>query len=266
MYSAVVETKEQFNVVLNNDTINKIIISHDSFDEKDLEFYINKIKKNNKLAYIKLERISRYEKIKNLRKDTDTLLNLAGLDGIVICNLDSLYYAKKRIDHFKLNLNIDIDYSLNVYNSYSKKVINDIIGENVKFVTPMELNKPNIKEVIYDILVIYTYIPNMVSANCIYKNTNKCTKGKNIITNTNFFKDRMDKRIIFKTYCKYCYNRIFNFAPLILYDLKNNIKDININEYRYDFHFETAEEVKNVLNNTYNIKEFTRGYLNKPLK
>ena len=263
--SVVIETKQQLNEVLKNNSIDKIIISRDSFNESDLPIIINKIKSYNKLAYIKFERISRYEKYISLRKETDELLKIVGLDGVLICNIDSLYYIMGRIEHFSLNLDIQLDYSLNIYNKYSKDEVTKIFNKKLGFVAGLELNKYDIKETGFDVLLIYSYVPNMVSGNCIYLNTNQCTKDKNIINNTNHFRDRYNKKIYFKTYCKYCYNKIFNYVPLVLYDKINDLYDLKINEFRYDFYFENAKEVNDILNNNINI-EFTRGYINKSLK
>ena len=264
--STIVESKKQLNIVLNDDSIDKIIISRDSFDEQEIPILIEEIKKYKKIAFIKFERISRYEKFKNLRKETDALLKIEKLDGILICNIDSLYYITERIKHFNLDLEIQIDYSLNIYNKYSKNLIINSIDSKIKFVAGLELNNYDIKEIGFDTLVIYTYIPNMISSNCIYLNTNKCTKGKSIINNINYFKDRLNKKIYFKTYCKYCYNKIFNYVPLVLFDKMPDISNLGIKEVRYDFYFENENEVKNILNHSINTNEFTRGYLNKSLK
>ena len=264
--SVVVENRKQLDLVLKNSTIDKIIISRDSFSELEIPVLINKIKSKNKIAFIKFERISRYEKYKNLRKETDELLKIDGLDGILICNIDSLFYANERIKHFSLDLDIEADYSLNIYNKFSKDLISNSINNKIKFVAGLELNKFDIKEIGFDTLVVYTYVSNMTSSNCIYLNTNKCTKGKSIINNINYFKDRLNKKIYFKTYCKYCYNKIFNYVPLILFDKMPDISNLGIKEVRYDFYFENENEVKNILNHSINTNEFTRGYLNKSLK
>lgn len=263
--SVVVETNQQFNEVLKNNSIDKIIISRDSFNELDIPILIKKIKSHNKLAYIRFERISRYEKFKNLRKETDYLLKLSELDGVLICNIDSLYYILGRIELYNLDLDIQADYSLNIYNKFCKDEIIGSFNKKIGFVAGIELNKYDIKEIGFDVIIIYTYVPNMISSNCIYLNTNKCTKGKNVLNNTNYFKDRYNKKVNFKTYCKYCYNKIFNFVPLVLYDKLNDLKDLNIKEIRYDFYFENGKEVNDVLNNNINT-EFTRGYINKSLK
>ena len=264
--SVIVETKQQFNLVLNENSIDKIIISRDSFSESDIPILIKKIKSKNKLSSIKFERISRYEKFKNLRKETDILINSEGLDEILICNIDSLSYIEGRLKHYGLDLNVQVDYSLNVYNKFTKDVILKSFDNKIGFVAGLELNKYDIKEIGFDTLVIYTYVPNMITSNCIYMNTNKCTRGSNIINNTNYFKDRYNKKIMFKTYCKYCYNKIFNYVPLVLFDKDLEISNIGVKELRYDFYFENENDVKNKLNNRINDNEFTRGYLNKSLK
>ena len=64
--SVVVENKKQLNIVLKDNSIDKIIISRDSFNEDEIPLLIKEIKSKNKIPFIRMERISRYEKFKNL--------------------------------------------------------------------------------------------------------------------------------------------------------------------------------------------------------
>ena len=51
---------------------------------------------------------------------------------------------------------------------------------------------------------------------------------------------------------KYCYNIIYQKTPLYLKEYEDKLKDKGISKFRYDFTFESIEEVKTVLSGKYN--------------
>ena len=103
MFKVKVENLKQLEIVLSSKNVSEIIVSRDSFAEDDLTKLVNKIKKTNKLAWILMERISRYEenmKPFDLRTSTDKIFEIKNLDGIIIQNLDSFAYMLRKINKF----------------------------------------------------------------------------------------------------------------------------------------------------------------------
>ena len=115
MYKVKVENLMQLDIAISSNVVSEIILARDSFNEKDLPLYVDKIKANGKKAWIMLERISRFEedmkstckinnaannKTKNqkhlkemdFRISTDKLYDISNLDGIIVQNLDSFAY------------------------------------------------------------------------------------------------------------------------------------------------------------------------------
>ena len=56
-----IENIKQLEVVLLSKDVNEIILSRDSFAESELPKLVDRIKKSGRLAWILMERISRYE-------------------------------------------------------------------------------------------------------------------------------------------------------------------------------------------------------------
>lgn len=272
-----VENDNQLKVVLSSKIVDDVILSRDSFPEKDLAKLVKKIKSVNKKASILLERISRYEEIKDLRTSTDKLLDIAELDSIVVQNIDSYAYILRKIIFAKNeNLEIELNYTMNCYNKETKDLYKRLYEEKnhqgmLSFVAPVELNTHELYEVGYDTLLIYGYLDTMVTANCLRKDTLSNDKNVKLCgsrfdfdraeVNSSYIKDRKNKELHYKTYCKYCYNKIFNTDVLYLLDM-----DFDFENIRLDFTIEDDREVEKILNAlegraSYVPKNFTRGHI-----
>ena len=284
LIKAVVENKNQIDVLKNIDKVSKIILSIDCFSNKQIEKYVKELKNKKKKVGVRLERISRYEEIKNLRKATDEILNIEGIDEILVENLDQYAYLLRRIKYLR-NIRIELDYTMNIYNKSAKEVYDELLYDAIKnntnesfdkknyYVAPIELNKYELKELSFDTIIVYGFIPTMVSSNCLRKNTyeESCKNQfneNNVEIYTSHIVDRQGKNIYYRTYCKYCYNKIFNVCPIYLLDL-NEIDDIKKNDninIRYDFTIETEKEIEDIIVKNIRPKNFTRGHFINTIK
>ena len=283
-----VENKIQLKIALNADNVNSIILARASFSETELPKLVSTIKSNKKEAWILLERISRYEETMNfkdcnglkkfdLRTSTDKIFDIENLDGIIIQNIDSFSYMLRRINKTKnKNLKVELSYTMHCYNAETKKIYEKLYNEKrdnykvvpLRFTAPVELNIYELSIVGYDTILVYSYIDTMVTANCLRKNidnlsgTLPCSKSQfnlnNIIDYSSYIFDRKNKKLHYKTYCKFCYNKIFNVCPLYLID-KFPLSNKNYN-YRIDFSFESEKEVRDILENKMPTS-FTRGHI-----
>ena len=283
-FAVKIENKIQLETVLKLNTVSDVIISRDSFGELELESLVTKIKGNGKKAYILMERISRFEDTslsKVMRDTTNRILEIKNLDGIIIQNLDSFQYILRKINVVaNKNLEVNMNYTMNCYNSITKEVLTSFYNEkreNAKevpltFTAPVELNIYENNDVGFDSIILYSYIDTMVTANCLKKDTienslksnNLCKSRFNqdrINTYTSYIYDRKGKKVNYKTYCKYCYNKIYNTVPLYLLDKIEEIESLSKRKlkYRIDFSFENEKEVKDIIL-LKNPLEFTRGH------
>ena len=285
MYKVKVENQKQLDIVLSSKNVSEIILSRDSFAESDLQKLVNKIKKANKLAWVMLERISRYEENMktvgvahrepaDLRTSTDEIFKIKNLDGIIIQNLDSFAYMLRRINKAaNEHLMIELNYTMNCYNKETKKVYIDLYNEKrnnandvpLLFTAPVELNTYEIDDVGFVTMIAYSFIYTMVTANCLRKNTEgtMCKNRfdfENVKDFSSFIIDRKGKKLHYKTYCKYCYNKIFNTEPLFLLDNVGTTKALRI-----DFSFENEKQVKDILAMK-SPESFTRGHYKSSIK
>ena len=315
MYKVKVENLKQLNICISSKNVSEIILSRDSFAEPDLPKLINKVKKSGKLAWIMLERISRYEEIKDLRISTDKIFEISNLDGIIIQNLDSFAYMLRKINKAANDkLMVELNYTMNCYNSETKKVHKKLYNEKrdnanlvpLLFTSPVELNAYELAEVGYDTMIVYSYIDTMITANCLRKTTEEIAakhlvaKDKSVVAKdksvgakhceplckhrfdynnvhdfSSYIIDRKGKQLHYKTYCKYCYNKIFNTEPLFLLNKLDEISKSKIIgakhksvgakhceplcRYRIDLSFENEKEVTNILKGKC-PDSFTRGH------
>ena len=204
----------------------------------------------------------------DLRTSTDEIYKIKNLDGIIIQNLDSFAYMLRKINKAtNEKLMVELNYTMNCYNSETKSLYKKMYNEKrnnasdvpLRFTAPLELNTYELSDVGYDTMILYSYIDTMVTANCLRKNilaVNSKSVGAKHVTHKvygddveaklcepvckyrfNFNKvqdfysyiiDRKGKKLYYKTYCKYCYNKIFNTEPLFLLDKIEEIKQLKI--------------------------------------
>lgn len=160
------------------------------------------------------------------------------------------------------------DYTCYGYNTEAVSMLLDLGAEGLTY--PIELTgrecmglrkalKENesddrLRTVPYEALV-YGHLPMMVSANCIQRTSDRCDHRNRILR----LRDRMQKDMPVRCYCKYCYNQIFNAEPLVLYDLEGDIRALEPESVRYDFTIEPEAEVLRILSGAI-PKAMTRGH------
>ena len=110
---------------------------------------------------------------------------------------------------------------------------------------PVELNRHELSERVNagSELILYGYLPLMVSAQCVHANTEKCDHTRCV----RYLKDRYHKRFAVKNNCNDCYMVLYNSSPLSLIHQKREIDRMGFAGYRLCFTNETEKQVKEVL-------------------
>ena len=176
------------------------------------------------------------------REVTETLLNASdelSPDGILIRNCEELQLLKER----GFDKKIILDHNLYVFNRYAKKFWHNLgISE---FTAPLELNADELSRLCLNDceIEIYGRAPVMVSAQCLFKTSGKCTKRSEISS----LKDRYSSIFPVRAYCDFCYNVIYNDRPTCLADDMKEIRRLNPALLRIRFSTETPDEVKEIL-------------------
>ena len=267
-----VESVEQFCEALEHTCIRRIYLDCNAIDHvwnnNSITSLIKKAHENKKEIYFCMPHIFRKETIRKYEEHYEQIF-MQNWDGVLIRNYES--YEFLRTHSYKGN--IITDYNLYQFNSYAK---NFWMNEQVESTTaPLELNYRELQDVGVENseLIVYGYLPMMVSAQCIRKTTEGCKKQKGILT----FKDRYQKIFSVKNHCDYCYNMIYNTAPLVLTDQKSEILTLNPKALRLNFTIEDRKTMKDILRLYEDVfvkglpgwepdVEFTRGHFKRGIK
>ncbi len=270
--TVLVENMEQLKVCCTSPYVNRIYVedfmcSHLQDDKQDIKKHIDLAHLKNKQVYFATARIFRNEAI-SIYGSTLKYLETV-FDGVLVRNLEGFLYLKEK----GFEKPIVADANMYQWNDNAKKFWDALGFENAT--APVELNYHELNELGLDNmeLIAYGYLPVMISAGCVMKNTRKCQKNSSSLVLT----DRYQKRFVVKNICKYCYNVIYNTAPLLLADQVNEIKMLNPKGIRLQFSVEDGRETEEILelygklfveNENADLPsiEFTRGHFKRGVK
>jgi len=270
LLSVLTETLEQLESVLDSEAAERIYIDsnivQDLFEDARLQHLCKKVKRSSAKIFLAMPHIFRADAVRKFEQHYDRFLEIAQ-DGVLIRNCESFQFLKQH----GFDRTILLDHNLYVFNQYSRQFWKRNGVE--LFTAPMELNAEelNVLGLEESELVIYGRIPVMTSAQCVVKTTNGCTHHPVTTTLT----DRRGKQFPVKNHCGFCYNIVYNSAPLSLFDEREEWMRMHPRSIRVQFSTETGSEVTRILNaalavnNTLNAvsgmsgEEFTRGHFRR---
>lgn len=242
--SVLVETQEQLEAVLENDNSVACIYVDSNLDTTGLDAELwngisDRIHKKNIEVFLAMPRIFRNQTIEIFEQAYDSILTRY-FDGMLIRSMEEYQFLKSK----NYSGNIRLDYNLYIMNRFAKQFWKK---QGITYGTiPVELNKSEIVNLDseQDEMIVYGYIPAMVTAQCVTSTVHGCKKDCKIT----MLKDRYQNEFPVKNQCRDCYNVIYNTAPLYLIDLKEDLEELNAERYRIQFSIENRDEVKQILN------------------
>lgn len=265
-WTASVRTAEQMEVILEEEAIGRIYADCTMFPriwEKDSYVeWITKVHAAGKEIYLVMPYIFR----ERTRKQYEAAYNRifgAGWDGILIANYESFAFLKEH----GYTGRIMIDYNLYEFNQESRKFWKE--KGVFEFTAPVELTERELQDLrVKDgEVIVYGYLPMMISAGCIQKTTRGCLKKSGQTTIT----DRYRNPFVVKNECDYCYNILYNYVPLYLGDRMEEVYQIGPGRIRLMFTTERQQEVRQILSAYFEGKElpegtYTRGHWKRGIK
>ena len=265
-WTASVRTAEQMEVILEEEAIGRIYVDCTMFPriwEKDSYVeWITKVHAAGKEIYLVMPYIFR----ERTRKQYEAAYNRifgAGWDGILIANYESFAFLKEH----GYTGRIMTDYNLYEFNQESRKFWKE--KGVFEFTAPVELTERELQDLrVKDgEVIVYGYLPMMVSAGCIQKTTRGCQKKSGQMTIT----DRYRNSFVVKNECDYCYNILYNYVPLYLGDRMEEVYQIGPGRIRLMFTTERQQEVRQILSAYFEGKElpegtYTRGHWKRGIK
>ena len=260
-----VEREEQLEACLKAENIQRIYLDEASFSEEEIRCFAKKIKERGIESALRFRRIERREDkgktcLSWLTENEETSL----FSAFLFRSLDQVSVLQ-RVE--KRNFISVFDYTLYSYNASAMAVWKDFGADCLTF--PIELNFRENKDFaswaknakILTELLIYGHLPMMVSANCVEKTRNRCTKNNNILG----LIDRQNKELSVRLYCKFCYNQIFNADVFSLFGLEKEVAALQPESLRLEFTVESKKEVEEILRGKIG-KSFTRGHFHKGIE
>lgn len=235
--------------------------------EKPIKTYIDLCHKANKKCLLVMPHIFRNTKATNFQSYKHMLEE--NLDGVVVKNYEEFEYLKK------LGYDNEIIIDSNVY-TFNDEAHDFWATKDISYDTaPVELNYRELADrgVHESELIVYGYLPMMVSAQCVHKTIEGCNKKSTEL----YLKDRMNKQFFVRNNCKFCYNTIYNCQPLVLLDNAKEINALAPRSLRLNFTIEDPREIASIaqkyidcfinnqpIKNTFD--DFTRGHFKRGIE
>lgn len=165
-------------------------------------------------------------------------LTEAGFDGFLLRSLEECGYLREK----QVEGRWIFDYGLYGMNGQAQEELLKLGASELTW--PVELNSRELGKLkIPGELLVYGRLPMMVTAQCLNQGTEGCDKTPKLL----FLKDRLGKEFPVRNHCTFCYNTIYNEAPLSLLGLEEEVKALSPKAVRLQFTTEDEEQMSRVL-------------------
>lgn len=233
-----IATKEQFRAAMQTEAVYRIDIELESFPDSDIANMIGQIREHGKLAYLALPHCYR----QNMKERICRMFRTEA-DGCLLRTIDEVALWKENGRQMPAVL----DYSVYTYNHETARICQEAFGCHA-LTLPMELNRKELEDLIMHTpeihweWVLYEQPAVMISAQCVYKNRDKCEKRN--AAELEFFNAHGDTYIA-KAVCKECYNIIYQKKPISLLDRRYDLAKIR--DYRIVLTTENGSQAEKIL-------------------
>jgi len=195
------------------------------------------------------------------------ILKANWFDGYLIRNIETYQFIRNHGICGELIL----DYTVHVFNRWAKAFL---LRQRIDSLTAsIELNNREYQELGLNTseIIVYGYLPLMVSAQCLRRNIGHCSQGEN---EELALSDRLHKRFAVANECEFCYNLIYNSQPIMLIDCMDEIRKLHPKSLRIVLTGEELELTEKIIKSFINayiyhkdvnnfMAEFTRGHFKR---
>lgn len=245
--SVAVQKEEQFLAVLPYTEVDAVYVDYDTFSVEQIIMMADKAAKAGKALYLLLPHICRRKVYEKLKEDMVLTVGNDNIKGYIIKNFEEAALVQGVLNEFGVSKKIRLNHNMYVFNREAKSFWKE--KGIYDFTAPLELNEKELKSLgLSDCeLMVYGYLPVMISAQCLYANTKGCGKSSSGISGPDYLSDRLGKKFYVMSNCRSCYNIIYNGDRLSLIEYSEKIAGLNPYGIRLDFTFENADELNKVL-------------------
>lgn len=235
------ERPDTLFAVLSQPEVSAVYLDSAEFGAERWEQAVKDCHRAKKACYLLMPHIYRTEAKQYFEEKKDCLFS-AGFDGAVIRSWEEI----ELLNQWMPSLPLVMDLTAYTMNRRAEEMLRSMAaGHPVTVTLPVELNSKELKE--RDCtgaeLLVYGAIPMMVTAQCMKKTVAHCTGEPELL----FLRDRMGKEFPVKNHCRFCYNTIYNSAPLSLLKEKRRIEELGPEKLRLSFTTEDEKTVATVL-------------------
>lgn len=229
------------------------------------EKWVENCRKAGKSCYYILPHIFRQD-TRKLYGKRESLEALQRFDGVLFKNYEEYVFLREK----GFAKEMIPDHNVYTFNHYAEEFWRQ--KGITKNTAPLEMNDRELKKrgCSDSEILIYGHLPVMVSAQCVRKNTERCTRKSGIL----YLKDRKGKRFPVKSNCGFCYNTIYNQVPLSLFDNKKELDALRPRGLRLSFTVEAPEKAAEIARAfaekfiagrdfAYEFGDFTRGHFKR---
>lgn len=245
-FEVAVQDKEQFFCAAAFDPADLIYVDDAAAFDPEVMKKGKVLRSRGKRVYVAMPYIFRERAVSYYEKVYEELVSC--YDGVLLRNWESFLWLSKK----KYPKKMISDCNMYVFNEECK----DFMGQAgfERYTCPTELNVHELCRPLRGaVFIAYGYQTVMVTANCIQKTAQGCSNREGFTA----LSDRYQKKFMVKNRCRYCYNIMYNCAPLLLPDMAEEIKALHPAGIRLDFTVEKREEMQKILD-LYE-KAFLRG-------
>lgn len=266
-----VRTLEQAYALLENPDIHRIYIDSSGFQReqeiRQVREFTDRVHRAGKQCFYQMPPVLRQESGAWYRAHIKELSE-TGVDGFLVGNPDGLGLL---LEAGIRGAQIQTDSSLYVWSGQAREAFDRLGVSDVTL--PLEQNGRELSRRGYEggECVLYGYLPLMISAQCVQKNTGGCSRKPGLTWLT----DRYGKNFPVINQCKDCVNLLYNSSPLSLLHQYETVRNWKPKGYRISFTIETETRMEEVLSYyrqgfvkkvTINREQYLSDYTNGHLK
>lgn len=236
-----VEHPAQLKAALSVPEVGAIYLDSAEFGAEQWNEWVSRCHEADKQCLLVMPHIFR-DRAKEYFETHRSKLESAGFDGLVIRAWEELELVRE----WKISIPLVMDYGIYTMNHRAEDFVREMAPElPMRFTLPVELNSRELeargsreRE-----LLVYGSVPVMVTAQCIRKTVEGCSKCPEYL----YLRDRKKKVFPVRNQCRFCCNTIYNSSPLSLLKDKKQIDRLQPEVLRLAFTLESAAQTGEVL-------------------
>lgn len=238
-FTALVSTNEQLEAVLRDGhSVSRVILDSSVCAPEDWAKAADSVRRAEKDVFFAFPPVFQEQASIYFLKHLQ-MLQKSGFSGFLIRSLEEFAFVREN----GLNGLLQADHSIYAFNSEAKEVL--LRGGFSILTVPLEHSFKDSRSMDASgmELIVYGYIPMMVSHNCVHATLEGCDHQ----SRTLMVVDRLSHEMRHINDCRFCLSTIYNCVPLYLLDMGKEIRTLGVQSLRLSFTFESGAETSEIL-------------------